>query len=528
MDININWNICRICLHVETKRTDGTEHMLNIFKEDSKLVKHIYDCSGIKMTANDNLPDKICQKCLTLVNNAINFRKTCRTSNAYLQSILQRTNSASYLFKHEKIQNKSDEEEFEEVEFLTQSESTSEAEFKHKSLSASEELNQLHHIINSNTYDFEDSSAELENRIVEINKIDDATNGKILKTKISLPKYLKKSSLNNLPFTLQQNNERIGTLSAKTIDTIKLNEGNASSCSSHIPEDKKVIEDENFSIISEDNFEYMTIEEDNYDINDFKVLRLEEQDSSIYIERHEQNSNLSNACNDFAEEKDYVEDEFINEDEIISENELSSEDNNVATCSKIQTESRKMRGLRNITVRSTKVALSRSNIKHFNYNSNSVDRGYIQQVYICKICSNQYKNRSNLHLHMKVHSREKNHQCELCLKRFITASNLRAHMRIHTGEKPFECQYCGRRFNDRSSNLRHERIHTNEKPFQCVSCDKSFALGTTLENHMKIHTGERSYRCEPCGKSFKLPHHLKSHQSSTQHKAVQRLGNLSS
>ena len=362
------------------------------------------------MTSNDNLPDKICQECVTLVNNAINFRKTCRTSHAYLQSILQRTDLASNLFKHEKINNISDEENFEEMEFLIQNESKSEEEFKQKSLSASKELNQLHHILNSNTYDFDDSSEEFEKKIVEMNKIEVATDIKILKTKTSQPQYLKKSSLNYLSLTLEHNNERINGLSVKTTD-----EDNSSSCSSLIPEDKRIDEDENLSIISEENFEYVTIEEDKDEMHDFKALRLEEHDSSTYIERHEQNSNLSNASNDFGEGKEYVEDEFINEAEIISENELSSEDNNVPTCNKIQTESRKMRGLRNITVRNTTVTLSRNNIKHFNYNSNSVDRGYIQQEYICKICSNQYQNRRNLHLHMKVHSREKNHQCEYVL-----------------------------------------------------------------------------------------------------------------
>lgn len=49
MDIKINWNICRICLQVETKGIDGTEHMRNIFNGDTKLVQHIYDCSGIKV-----------------------------------------------------------------------------------------------------------------------------------------------------------------------------------------------------------------------------------------------------------------------------------------------------------------------------------------------------------------------------------------------------------------------------------------------------------------------------------------------
>ena len=368
------------------------------------------------MSPNDNLPDKICQKCLTLINHAINFRKTCRTSNVYLQSILQRTNSASNSFKYEKNHNVSYEENFEEMEFLTENESKSEEEFKQKSLLASKELNQLNYILNSTTYDFEDPTEEYENQIVEINKIDVATDTKILKTKISQPKYLKKSGLNNLTLTLEHNNERIDTLSVKTTG-----EDNVSTYSGHIPEDKKDNEDENLSIISEDYFEYLTIEEDKdeiREIHDFQALSLDEHDSPIHIERHEQNSNLSNASNDFAKEKDYVEDEFINEAEIISENELSSEDNNVATCRKIQTESRKMRGLRNISVRSTTVTLSRGNIKHCNYNSNSVDRGYIQQIYNCKICRNQYKNRRNLHLHMKVHSREKNHQCEYVLQHF--------------------------------------------------------------------------------------------------------------
>lgn len=54
MEISITWNICRVCLAEEEKKSqqDGVavEPMRNIFDEDEMLAKQIYQCSGITVS----------------------------------------------------------------------------------------------------------------------------------------------------------------------------------------------------------------------------------------------------------------------------------------------------------------------------------------------------------------------------------------------------------------------------------------------------------------------------------------------
>lgn len=81
------------------------------------------------METNDNLPDKICRKCLLLLKYAYHFRTTCRNSEEYLQSVIQKTKSATSMLKMDKQRERSVEllEEIfhEDVEFISLNEQRS-------------------------------------------------------------------------------------------------------------------------------------------------------------------------------------------------------------------------------------------------------------------------------------------------------------------------------------------------------------------------------------------------------------------
>jgi uncharacterized Zn-finger protein len=104
------------------------------------------------------------------------------------------------------------------------------------------------------------------------------------------------------------------------------------------------------------------------------------------------------------------------------------------------------------------------------------------------------------------------YKCEVCNKSF--KGHIKDHMRTHateSEEKPFNCGQCGARFNQRSQLTVHMRVHTGERPYSCKICTRSFSHSTALKLHLRMHTGEKPHVCKLCKKSFAQLPHLKKH-----------------
>lgn len=120
---------------------------------------------------------------------------------------------------------------------------------------------------------------------------------------------------------------------------------------------------------------------------------------------------------------------------------------------------------------------------------------------------------------MKVNSDLRLFKCLTCGKDFKQKSTLLQHERIHTDSRPYGCPECGKRFRQQSHLTQHLRIHANEKPYACVYCERTFRQRAILNQHLRIHSGEKPYECNECGKHFRqkaiLNQHVRTHQGET-------------
>ncbi|XP_065161014.1 myeloid zinc finger 1-like isoform X1 [Atheta coriaria] len=112
-------------------------------------------------------------------------------------------------------------------------------------------------------------------------------------------------------------------------------------------------------------------------------------------------------------------------------------------------------------------------------------------------------------------------KCLTCGKDFKQKSTLLQHERIHTDSRPYGCPECGKRFRQQSHLTQHLRIHANEKPYACVYCERTFRQRAILNQHLRIHSGEKPYECPECGKHFRqkaiLNQHVRTHQDVSPH-----------
>ena len=152
----------------------------------------------------------------------------------------------------------------------------------------------------------------------------------------------------------------------------------------------------------------------------------------------------------------------------------------------------------------------------------SNDRTYIalptpaKQVYMCDTCSNNYKTKYGLTLHIKS-KQEGNfkHQCSMCQKTFYQSVQYRYHCSKHLKVAMDKCPHCKETFSAHGSLGRHLKTCPSNKDsfekFYCDMCYASFAHKYNLRYHQRGKHGEKRYTCECCNKRFGWRCSLKVH-----------------
>ncbi|XP_067635472.1 zinc finger protein 493-like [Eurosta solidaginis] len=123
--------------------------------------------------------------------------------------------------------------------------------------------------------------------------------------------------------------------------------------------------------------------------------------------------------------------------------------------------------------------------------------------YECPHCPRKFPCVSDLYNHKKIHE-AKRHICNICGSAFTQPYELKNHKKHHSGERPYKCDYCEKRFVRIDQQRRHMRTHTGEKPFKCRYCDRAFAQSNDHVKHLRTHLGDNIYRCDLCPLAFRL------------------------
>lgn len=101
----------------------------------------------------------------------------------------------------------------------------------------------------------------------------------------------------------------------------------------------------------------------------------------------------------------------------------------------------------------------------------------------------------------EVNDNEDNWRCRHCTKEYKRRSSLLRHIKVHIAQHI--CKICTRVFQS-EEDLQSHNSENHSDPFLCETCGKSFNRSSSLKQHIKNMHGNRTEHCpfEHCRKNF--------------------------
>ncbi|XP_049302420.1 zinc finger protein weckle-like [Bactrocera dorsalis] len=134
-----------------------------------------------------------------------------------------------------------------------------------------------------------------------------------------------------------------------------------------------------------------------------------------------------------------------------------------------------------------------------------------ERSFICEECGEAVRSKGQLKQHMLTHTDYAPFECEVCKKGFKNQVRLKKHMETHNPNKHI-CAECGLQLNSKATLNRHLLVHSDVMQHKCDFCGRAFKRAKALKNHLILHTGLKPYSCDFCERTFANGSNCRTHK----------------
>uniref|UniRef100_A0A0K8VQR2 Zinc finger protein weckle n=1 Tax=Bactrocera latifrons TaxID=174628 RepID=A0A0K8VQR2_BACLA len=134
-----------------------------------------------------------------------------------------------------------------------------------------------------------------------------------------------------------------------------------------------------------------------------------------------------------------------------------------------------------------------------------------ERSFICEECGEAVRSEGQLKQHMLTHTDYAPFECEVCKRGFKNQGRLKKHMKIHNPNKHI-CAECGLQLNSKATFNRHLLVHSDVMQHKCDFCGRAFKRVEALKNHLILHTGLKPYLCDFCDRTFANGANCRTHK----------------